>query len=177
MKKVQLMAVVVCLLASVSAFAADEPKAEVFAGYQFTHLDGGGVIDNANASGWNGALTGYVNKWLGVTADLSGAYTTVSGVKLKTHTYTFGPTVALRNSEKLTPFVHALFGGAHASGSAFGASASDSAFAMILGGGVDAKFSDRLAFRVAQFDLVSLRSNGDTSNKNFRLSTGVVFRF
>jgi opacity protein-like surface antigen len=82
-----------------------------------------------------------------------------------------------RGSDKFTPFVHALFGGAHASAGVGGFSASDNAFAMMVGGGVDAKFSDRMAFRIGQFDWVSLRSEGGTSNKNFRLSTGVVFHF
>src|SRR5215469_5679611 len=58
------------------------PKPEVFGGYQFTHLDGG-----PNLNGWNAALTGYLNSFLGITADLTGVY----GSGLSFHTYTFGP--------------------------------------------------------------------------------------
>jgi len=177
MKKAQGVLLAVCLLASFTAFAADAPKAEVFGGYQYTRLSGEGIIPDVNANGWNGALTGNFNKWFGVTADFSGAYASISGVSFKTHTYTFGPTLSARGSDKFTPFVHALFGGAHGSAGAGGFSASGNAFAMLLGGGVDAKFADRMAFRVAQFDWVSLRSNGSTSNKNFRLSTGLVIHF
>jgi len=49
-----------------SAAALAAPKAEIFGGYQLTHFDGG-----PNSSGWNAALTGNFNSWLGITADFS----------------------------------------------------------------------------------------------------------
>ena len=57
-----------------------------------------------------------------------------------------------------------------------GVSATDNAFAMALGGGVDWKANDRIAIRLAQGDYLLTRF-GSTSQHNFRLSTGVVFRF
>ena len=72
----------ILILSAVAANAA--PKAELFGGYQFTHLDGG-----PNMNGWNGALTGNFNPWFGVTAGFSGVY----GSGLSFHTYTFGPEV------------------------------------------------------------------------------------
>jgi len=44
-----------------SAAALAAPKAEIFGGYQLTHFDGG-----PNSSGWNAALTGNFNGWLGI---------------------------------------------------------------------------------------------------------------
>ncbi|MEK7831876.1 MAG: hypothetical protein AAB401_12360, partial [Acidobacteriota bacterium] len=51
----------------------------------------------------------------------------------------------------------------------------DSAFAMAIGGGLDAKVHDNLAIRLFQTDYVLTRFNDD-SQHNFRLSTGLVLR-
>jgi hypothetical protein len=108
--------------------AADHPQAEVFGGYQYTRFEGG-----ENANGWNAAGTVNLNRWLGVTADFSGVYTSEDGVKFPNYTYTFGPTVSLRGAPMSTPFAQALFGGVHSSAAiaAGGANvrASDSGFA------------------------------------------------
>ncbi|HZP18211.1 MAG TPA: hypothetical protein VFB00_09615 [Terriglobales bacterium] len=138
------------------------PKAEIFGGYQFTHLDGG-----ANMNGWNAALTGNLNSWFGITADFSGAYK--SGVKFST--YTFGPEISAR-LPIVKPFVHALFGGARLSGGG----AAFNGFDMYLGGGVDAGHGP-FAWRVAQFDWMTTRFSGVTDHNNVRFSTGIVVRF
>ena len=98
-------------------------KAEIFGGYQYTKFDGG-----LNANGFNGAVTGKLNRWFGVTADFSGAYGSQSGVDTKTYTYTFGPQISM-HSGKVTPFAHALFGGVHESASATFAGTTTSASA------------------------------------------------
>jgi opacity protein-like surface antigen len=79
----------------------------------------------------------------------------------------------------VTPYVHVLFGGAHASISVGGSSGSVNAFAFALGGGVDAKLTHAVAFRVAQFDyLLTKFSDGiDDRQNNVRISTGIVFRW
>jgi opacity protein-like surface antigen len=89
-----------------------------------------------------------------------------------------GPRISYRNNEKVTPFAHVQFGGARAGGGG----SSENAFAVALGGGVDAKINDNFAFRVAQFDYLLTRFDGPTSGTtanqhNFRFSTGIVFRF
>ena len=142
--------------------AQAEPRAEVFGGYQYTHLD-----PSTNANGWNAALTGNFNQWLGVTADFSGAYE--SGFKF--HTYTFGPVVSA-HLPIAKPFVHALFGGATASGGG----TSSTGFDMMLGGGLDVGHGS-LAWRVVQADWMITRFSGFTDKKNTRVSTGIVLRF
>ncbi len=137
----------------------DVPKAEVFGGYQYTHFEG-----SVEANGWNASVAGNISRWFGVAADFSGAYK--SGERV--HTYMFGPVFSAR-SDKVTPFAHALFGGASGGGT--------NAFAMAFGGGVDVKVADRVAFRVIQGDWLVFRSEGYTSKKNARVSTGIVFRF
>ena len=146
-----------CLL-SLPIPAQDFPKAEIFGGYQFTHLE------SVNANGWNASLTGNINRWFGVAADFSGAYKSGEHV----HTYMFGPVFSAR-SDEVTPFAHALFGGASGGGT--------NAFAMAFGGGVDVKVADKVAFRLVQGDWLVLRSEGFTSKKNARISTGIVLHF
>jgi hypothetical protein len=163
------------MLLSLPVLCQDYPKAEVFGGYQYTRINPGSGISGDNFNGWNAALTGNVSHWLGVTADFSGAYKSISGLSLKQHTFMFGPTIASHSSDKFTPFAHALFGGARSSGDALGFSASETAFAMALGGGVDIG-SKNLAFRVGQFDYLMTRFGGTTQN-DFRYSAGIVFRF
>ena len=164
-----------CFLAlfSLSAVAADYPKAEVFGGYQYSHLEGG-----PNANGFNFAVNGNFNEWLGITADLGAGYATQSGVNLSNYTFTFGPVMSLRANKAYTPFVHALVGVDYSTASISGfGSGSGNGMALLAGGGVDANFSGHLAFRVAQADWMLVHGNGGTSSKNFRFSTGIVFKF
>ncbi len=162
---------IVLLCIALPVMAQDYPKAEVFGGYQYTRSEG------INLNGWNASLAGNFNHWFGIAADFSGAYKSESGVSLKVHSYTFGPVVSARNIGGVTPFVHALFGGFHASAGFAGASASTSGFAMQLGGGVDAKVSQHFAVRLVQADWMMLRAEGETSKKNGRVSAGLVYRF
>jgi opacity protein-like surface antigen len=150
------------LVLSVAVAAQAEPKAEIFGGYQYTHLDGG-----TNMNGWNGALTGNFNEFLGIRADLSGGYK--SGLKF--YTYTFGPELSLR-LPVLKPFAHVLAGGARASSGGV----SNNGFDLMIGGGVDTG-TGLIAWRMAQFDWMMTRFNGFTDKKNVRISTGLVLRF
>jgi hypothetical protein len=149
-------------LVSFMAAAQETPKAEVFGGYQFTHLE-----PSTNANGWNGAVNYYFNNWLGVTGDFSGAYK--SGGSLTT--FAGGPVISSHKG-KVAPFAHALFGGGHFSASGFG----NTAFTMMFGGGVDLG-DQKFAFRLAQVDWMMFHDNGVTSSKNVRVSTGLMLRF
>ena len=156
--------------------AQDHPKAEVFGGYQYLHLGGSGTDINAN--GWNASLTGNFNSWFGVAADFSGAYKTISGIDTKVYTYAGGPVVSLNSGGKVNPFVHALFGGAHASASLSGVgSGSTNGFTMMFGGGADVKLNAVLAVRLVQADWVYYRFSGNSESHNVRVSAGIVLRF
>lgn len=160
MKKFMSIALLVGML-GFAGLAQAEPKAEVFGGFQFNHLD-----PNFNAAGWNASLTGNLNSWFGVTGDFGGSYK--SGTKF--HTYTFGPQFKAR-LPIVQPFVHALFGGGTASGGG-----STSGFVMFYGGGVDMGHGP-FAFRIIQADWEVTRFSGFTDKKNTRISTGIVLRF
>jgi hypothetical protein len=156
--------------------AQDSSKGEVFGGYQFMHLSESGTSINAN--GFDFAGTGKFTKDIGFTADISGAYKTISGASGHVYTYTFGPTYYVSPKETVSPFVHVLFGGTSVGGSVSGGgSGSTSGFAMYIGGGVDAKVKKNIAIRVAQFDWLHYSVNGVSGSSNVRLCFGAVFRF
>ena len=155
-----LLCVMATVFLSAGSFAA--PKAEVFGGFQYTHFDGG-----PNAGGWNAALTGNFNSWLGIRADFSGAYPT----GFDYYTYTFGPEISA-HLPMVKPFAHVLLGGGRIS-SGF---ANLNGFNMMIGGGADVGHGT-FAWRVAQFDWMSQRFNGVSDNKNIRITTGIVARF
>jgi len=187
-------AVLVVLLSPFLALAQTAPSAEIFGGYQYFHANSGisfSGFDNFSLNGWEGALSGYFNRYVGITGDFSGVYGSpsinippVGSISIHTHMYTFmfGPTVRVANASPIQPFAHALFGGAHLTGSVnipvVGGSASDSdtGFAWAAGGGLDFKALPFLAVRVGQFDFVQTHIGGDNQN-HFRYSAGVVLRF
>lgn len=175
--------VVLAALLSCQALAADAPKVEVFGGFQYfranSDINASG-IDNFNLNGWNASLSGYFNRFLGVTGDFSGAYGSPEfmGVPIHTklHTFMFGPVLRLPNPTHLTPFVHALGGAVHTSASAQGSSASETDAAWAVGGGLDLDLAPLLGVRLGQFDYLQTRI-GDTNQNNFRFSAGIVLKF
>src|SRR5437016_2166048 len=84
------------------------PKAELFGGYQFAYGDG------LKLNGWNTSITGNISRSFGITADFAGVY---NGGHV--YSYMFGPVVSARGRH-VTPFLHALFGGATGAGPAGG---------------------------------------------------------
>jgi opacity protein-like surface antigen len=178
MRKLLVVAALV-MLCSGAAMAQDHPKAELFGGYSYLRVNPGEGVKGENVpGGWHASLAGNVNDWLGIVGEFSGHYKTISGIKTNTHTFTFGPRVSYRKNDTVTPFAHATFGGAHIGGGGV----SENAFAMTIGGGVDAKVTDNVAVRIGQFDYIMTRFDGPISGTtatqhNFRFSAGIVFRF
>jgi opacity protein-like surface antigen len=163
---------------SVLAIAQEPAKAEIFGGYQYLHATtGGSGAQSFNLNGWNASVSGFFTRNLGITADFSGNYGKPFTVDTKVYSYLFGPTVRFPNASRVTPFVHALFGGAHASASVTGlGSGSNSSFAWAAGGGLDVNASSHVAIRLAQADFLQTRIFNLTQN-NFRYSVGIVFKF
>lgn len=163
------------------AVAQDAPKAELFGGFQYFRAGSGtGSINDFNLNGWDASLSGFFNKYVGVTGDFSGAYGSpeVLGVPVHTklHTFMFGPVLRLPNPTHLTPFVHALGGGAHTSADAAGINAGETDAAWAVGGGLDLNLAPVISVRLGQADFLQIRSNGSNLN-NFRYSAGIVLRF
>ncbi len=166
---------------------ADVSAIEVFGGYSYLRT---GNYDQ-DSHGWNTAVAVNLSKHFAVAADFAGQYDAYvknnANVNTSIHTYLFGPQVNFRASEKVNPFVHALFGAAHqnitAKTAATKISSSQTGFGMALGGGVDIKLGDSVSWRMFQADYLLARYNDPFTAPlkrrnihNFRLSTGLVFQ-
>lgn len=184
----QKLAVFLVVLLAVPLFAQD-PKAEVFGGYQYLHIGNDSSLGNNTSqgfNGWNAAAAYKFGKYVGVAGDFSGSYAKISGVSAHIYTYTAGPVIS-GNAGRLTPFAHVLFGGARLSGSESGVSVSWNGFTTMVGGGVDVNVSKNLGVRLAQVDWLYYHFGSKTfggltvpsfsGSNNVRISTGVVFRF
>ena len=92
--------------------------------------------------------------------------------------YLFGPRFSAP-VRRATVFGHVLAGGVYhwQDTAGFGpATEKGSGFAMAYGGGVDVEASERIAFRVVQFDWIPIRDNGSWKKDTTRFGFGVVFR-
>src|SRR5262249_25248173 len=191
-----MMAVAFLVLASLPTLAQNYPGAEVSGGFSYLRTEGGG-----NFYGWDASLAGNLNHWFGLVGEFSGHYGTgfdngvfiavpVPGAVLSVdtdsnvYTFLFGPRFSYRKDRRLTPYGHVLPGFARASVSTtvittaatFHSSATSTAFAMALGGGVDLSLSRSVAFRMVQVDYLLTRFGGITQN-NAGIPTGLVSRF
>jgi opacity protein-like surface antigen len=165
---------VACLVltVSLSASAQETPKVEVFGGYSWAGGD---------FHGWNGSVTGNVNKWFGVVADFSGHYGSEQEgtirVNQNAHSFLFGPRISYRG-KKLVPFGYAVFGATRFEESAvvFGQrlSATDTGFSSAYGGGLDLKVTDHVTIRTFQLDYFRPNFFGEAHHRG-RLAFGVVF--
>ena len=189
-----LISLTVLSLAGLRAEAQDAPRAEIFGGYQFFHANSGvsfSGFDSFNLNGWDASLSGYFNRYLGITSDFSGVYGTPSisiqgfgsaGINTHLYTYMFGPTLRIANASPIQPFARVLIGGAHLEGTVnipvvgVSTSSSDDGFAWDFGGGLDYKVLPFLALRPMQIDFVQTHIGGNNQN-HFRYAVGAVLRF
>ena len=172
---------------------SDYPRFEVGGGYSFIRVNVKAIdksvtpTDTFSTSfdmhGGKGEVVGNLNRTLGLVGEFGGYKVTglPSGVSAHVLTDLFGPRLSYRGgSEKITPFVQALFGGARASGSAptaiiipaalqrpqfvaqqttssFEFSGDTNAFAMAIGGGVDYNATKHISIRFLQVDYLMTR--------------------
>ena len=151
------------LLAGFLCSPAYAQRVEIFGGAQYEHLQ-----PSYNAVGWNASLTGNFKHVLGITGDFSGVYNSHRSV----YTYTFGPVLTAR-LPVVQPFVHALFGGATSSTGG----ATDTAFAMLVGGGLDVGLRKGIGLRLVQADWLMTKFGGQTQDRQGRVSAGIVIKF
>lgn len=184
------LVLITIVLVCVTATAQDKPKVEVFGGYSYFHTHQeqptSGPSTGVNFNGGSGSIAAYFNDWLGAEGDIGVYHHGASGggcgecsISSTAVSYLFGPKIAARKNATLTPFAHALFGGMHQSNGIGGNTASANAFAMAIGGGLDAKMSKRVAIRAFQVEYVLTTFTDGLNNRQngVRLSVGIVFRF
>lgn len=192
------------LLCGATLLAQNQPKSDLYLGYSFMRVSpqtsGAGAIDLHGGSfsvSWN------AHRHIGLVADFGGYHGSktfplllANGAPLaaigpasnqlsgEIYTYMFGPRFTYRNSEnsqRATPFVQVLFGGAHASADILGDSTSQNTFAMSAGGGLDVRIVDRVSWRLFQGEYLLTRFNetgaARMNQHNARISTGIVFHF
>jgi hypothetical protein len=152
------------------AMAQNTPEAEVFGGYS-TYLS-----VSQTMRGWNTSASANFNGFLGIKGDFSGFYKSENGLRLRLHTLMVGPQLSYRRNRSTVPFVHALFGVAHAIAGFQDLDYSRSSFAMSFGGGMDWVVRKSVAIRVIQVD-VMVTYLGENASTDGRVSAGIVFRF
>jgi len=196
MRKIALLCCAILAL-SLSAMAQDQPRIDAFAGYSYVRVNLQGDV-HSNLNGGSGSVAFYPSRWWGVVGDFggykistltqAGASASVDGSVV---TYLFGPRIRF-GGDKITPFAHALFGGAHLSDVTSSGSplcptsatctvtSSDNAFATALGGGIDVKVSRHFSIRgqaeylMTRFKDVTSSTGARATQNNARISAGVV---
>jgi|SRR5579859_5485290 len=163
-------------------------------------------------AGFEISLDRNFNRYIGLKGDFSSYFETLHGsvlnaaaslcmkgivcthaisfkVPLRSFYFTAGPEFKLRNSTRLTPFAHALFGGvaSHAefaipaSGTRFSDSSTRTGFAASFGGGVDVRVSRLVSLRTtADYTAAFLAEPSPAERRaqnHVRASAGILFHF
>jgi opacity protein-like surface antigen len=209
MKRLALLTIAL-FTSSAIASAQTDKKPEFFAGYSYESVDTGikstdltatttSLDSRFNSNGLNLSATGYLTKRLGITGDFSANFanradtfgTDTGNSKVSLYNFTGGPQLRFPSMSKFTPYVHVLAGLARRNLTETFTSGinnftdNNTSFAMNLGGGLDYRLNQRLAWRLVQFDYNPIWLRGRTINttsfpdrtlNGFRFSTGMVIK-
>lgn len=182
-----------CVAAVLFMFAglanAQLPGGNVFLGYSYENTNSSTLdldLSRPNLHGWEASFEGKLLPWVGLVADVAGHYGSQSfveptpggpvNINVTGHQqeYLFGPRVSVPVG-KITPFAEVMVGFAHIHTGGTLPGPSNTSFATAVGGGVDYRVFHPLALRV-EGDYIRTKFFNTTQN-NFRLSAGIVFRF
>jgi hypothetical protein len=177
-RKLTVITFVVCLMTA--AGMAQVPSAgNFFFGYSLNHGDTG-LTRTGTLNGWEGSLEGRILPHIGLVADVSQHYGSLSipglgSTDQRATTFLFGPRLSA-GIGPVRPFVHFLIGASHLHEDAgvFGDN-TDVSYAQAFGGGVDYHLIPAVSWRL-QLDSL-LTNHHDAWQDNTRFSTGLVFRF
>ena len=140
---------------------------DVFIGYSLLNGD-----TLSHGSGWEAALTGNLNDWFGLKADLGGNYKSFGGGSAREYNILFGPQLS-HPVDKFNVFVHGLLG---VSRLGFDHGPSSTGAGWVIGGGADYNLNSNFAIRPVQLDYHGAHVFG-TNQKDARYSVGLVYRF
>jgi len=154
------------------------PLIEVFGGYAFARLDGGG----GTATNLNGALGSFgwnFKPWLQLVADSSYNVVTISGTKNVLYGNHFGPRYFHRGRNRwgATPFVEGLIGGSRADTTISGVggyTTSANCLSYKVGGGLDLHPSRHWEIRLFDVDYYRTSFGTNIHQNNYWASTGIV---
>ena len=192
------------LLSGVVAVAQDVPKADVFLGYSFLRANSARNIPAFTNNGGLGTFAWNFSKHVAAEFEFGGYHNgNIHNIQFDTTemTYLFGPRISLSRSRTVIPYIHTLFGGIHLTtsvpvtvvptptapvGTTTRPAASQDAFGMALGGGLDLKVNHYLTLRPIQLDYLMTRledfgqSGQPSQNRNqhnLRYAAGIAFTF
>ena len=156
------------------------PLIEVFGGYAFARLDGGGGT-GTNLNGGMGSVGWNFKPWLQVVADSSYSVVTISGTKNVLYGNHFGPRYFHRGRNRwgATPFVEALVGGSRADTTVTGTggyTTSVNCLSYKVGGGLDLHPSRHWEIRVFNVDYYRTAFGTNLHQNNYCASAGIVLR-
>lgn len=154
---------------------------EGFGGYQYNQFADPYADTNLAANGWNASLAYHFTSRVALKADFGGGYgtdtTQTTPTPVHNYTYTFGPVFSLWKPGRLSPFGELLIGG-YEDRLNGGYKPSRRSFALLAGGGLDAKVHKHVALRLGELDYVYLHALlGVNRTSSLRFSAGIVFRF
>ena len=179
----KIKAALLVLLISTPCLAQNTPLLEVYTGFSYARIDGD-ERDNRNLFGWNGALSVNANHRFGFTVDSSGHYQDNVFSRSRFFKLVAGPRFTAR-SDGMTTFAHVLLGGTHQHERVDTLTqhftAHDTAFSVLMGGGLDVDVTPHFGVRViqAEYDLSKFNRavSGKAIQHNARVGIGIVFRF
>jgi hypothetical protein len=139
------------LLGASASFAqsSDYPKWDFTAAYTLNNFETPPPKTRHNFNGFTVAPAANFRRWAAIEGDITYSRGSIAGTSRSLVTYIVGPRFTGRSSSnKLQPFLHALFGGGHLTG--FGTSTNG--WAGKIGGGLDIVAGKHIAVRVGQID-------------------------
>jgi hypothetical protein len=156
------------------------PVLELFGGYAFARLDGGGG-SGTNVNGALGSIGWNAKPWLQIVADTSYNVVTVSGTKNILYGNHYGPRYFHRSHNRwgLTPFAEALVGGSRADTSIVGVpgyNTSQNCISYKIGGGLDIHPYHRFDIRLFDIDYYRTAFGTNAHQNNYWATTGIVIR-
>jgi len=188
---------IIGLFLSIPSFAQEViyPKAEIFGGFSISSssISSTDPTTGLTASlresfmGWQGSVNGNLTHHLAIVGDFGGQYKTIAGIPMNSYQFLFGPRIMFR-APRITPFVHAMFGGVKEGVGSFsftdplsGVSISTpgisaTGLGLAIGGGLDVNLNDRLALRVPQFDWTPMHVGGVWTSNVIRIGIGLVVK-
>lgn len=167
------LSAVLALLTALPA-AAQNSKADIFAGYSYLRFDSAslGLPHDSSLNGWGASGTAFFYKpWLGAVADFSGNYGKKNGLAFNAYSFLGGPQLTLRRRGSGI-FIRALLGAARNGISA----ATDTGFEYGGGGGLDIGLRHHITVRAFQADYLKVKTFG-VYQKNVRVSAGLVWHW
>jgi opacity protein-like surface antigen len=165
---------------AVPASAQGTPKAEISAGYNYLALKGSEDDEWTKfPKGWYADVAGNVTETVSIVGQVTGNYKTFDDddFELKVHSFMAG--VRAGSAGRVRGFGQVLIGGLNIKGSEGTDSASQTNFAVQLGGGVTVMGSGNVGLRLGVDYLRAMAKDDgavdDDSFNGFRFNVGVTF--